>query len=123
MYSSDTEKNPTISLEENLKKALTEMIVLFLLSQKDCYIGELSSQIEKDSNGVLSIVFPYSAIYRLQQSGSIVELEKRIAPDGRRRQYYRITNAGQDRLEQLLSGYKRFSLGVANLLEGESRNG
>lgn len=116
MKSDETHKPPSSLLEENLKKALTEMIILFLLSQKECYIGELTDQINVRSNGVLSIVFPYGVIYRLQQSGDIIELEKRNSPDGRRRQYYRITVSGRERLTQLLEYYKHFSQGVADLL-------
>lgn len=108
---------PSLTLEENLKKALTEMLVLHLLSIKDCYIGELTAEISKKSNGTLNIVFPYSAIYRLQQSGYLTESEKRNAPDGRRRQYYQLTEAGRTYLEQLIAAYVRFSKGVAGILE------
>lgn len=117
----EQEKYPGYSLEENLKKALTELIVLFLLSEKECYISELTTAISTRSHGVLSIVFPYGAIYRLQQSGFIEETEKRNAPDGRRRQYLGITESGQIRLTQLLETYKRFSQGVANVLSEKGR--
>lgn len=117
--SNEQEKYPGYSLEENLKKALTELMVLFLLSEKECYIGELTTAISCRSQGVLSIAFPYGAIYRLLQSGFIEETEKRYAPDGRRRQYLRITESGQTRLKQLLETYKRFSEGVANVLGGK----
>ena len=110
-------KSPSFSLEENLKKALTEVLILHLLSVRDCYIGELTAAIREKSHGALSIVFPYSAIYRLQQSGYLTEVEKRSAPDGRRRQYYRITDAGQSYLTQLIDIYTRFSQGVADILE------
>lgn len=109
----------TLSLDENLKKALTEVLVLFLLSTKDYYIGELTSAIFEKSHGALNIVFPYSAIYRLQQSGFITEREKRLAPDGRRRQYYCITDAGREYLERLLLVYRRFSQGVSDILAEE----
>ena len=89
------------SLEENLKKAVTEMILLFLLSQEDRYIGELSEIIQANSQGSLSLVFPYAAIYRMQQSELIEESGKRIAPDGRRRQYFRITEKGKHQLAKL----------------------
>ena len=52
-------------LEENLKKALTELLILFLFHEKEHYIGELSPLLEERSKGALSIVFPYAAIYRL----------------------------------------------------------
>lgn len=118
MGSADSEKS--LSLEDNLKKALTEVLVLHLLSAKDCYIGELTAAIHDKSHGAMTIVFPYSAIYRLEQSGYLTESGKRNAPDGRRRQYYRITDTGRAYLGQLKEIYARFSNGVADILaEGE----
>ena len=109
-----------ITLEENLKKAMTEVVLLHLLSQKDCYIGELTEAITAKSDGALHIVFPYGAIYRMQQAGYIAEKEKRNAPDGRRRQYFCITLSGQAYLNTLLDIYKRFTKGIADvLLKGE----
>lgn len=111
---------PPISLEENLKKALTELLILHLLSRRDYYIGELTAELSEKSGGALTIVFPYSAIYRLQQTGCIYECEKRTAPDGRRRQYFRITETGRAYLAQLTAVYRAFTDGVANVLgEGE----
>lgn len=99
---------------------MTEVLVLHLLSKKDCYIGELTEAIATKSGGALHIVFPYGAIYRLQQAGYIAEKEKRNAPDGRRRQYFCITQAGQVYLDTLLDIYQRFTSGIANvLLKGE----
>lgn len=116
--------NAPISLEENLKKALTELLILRLLSGRDYYIGELTATLKEKSHGTLTIVFPYGAIYRLQQSGHIRELEKRIAPDGRRRQYYQITEAGKAYLSQLIAIYTAFSKGVnAVLAEGDGEHG
>ena len=70
-------------LEENLKKALTELLILFLFHEKEHYIGELSLLLEERSKGALSIVFPYAAIYRLTSAGYLTETKKRNAPDGR----------------------------------------
>ncbi|MGM9669550.1 MAG: PadR family transcriptional regulator [Faecousia sp.] len=119
MGADELRKQPPSALEDNLKKALTELMILFLLSQKDCYIGELTAMINRRSGGALTIVFPYGAIYRLQQSGYILELEKRTAPDGRRCQYYRITKPGRQYLEQLLDTYSRLSKGISDVLTKE----
>ena len=77
-------------LEDNLKKALTELLILFLFGEEEHYIGELSPLLEKRSHGVLSIVFPYAAIYRITQSGyrmdgcgSIMPLRRPAAPTSR----------------------------------------
>ena len=106
------------ALEENLKKALTELLVLKLLSEKDRYIGELSAAIHDRSNRALTVLFPYGAIYRLQQAGYIAEKEKRNAPDGRRRQYFTVTLEGKNYLDQLLGTYARFTQGIADILSG-----
>ena len=109
--------NNSASLEDNLKKALTELLVLQLLSERDYYIGELTSTLKHRSNNTLNIVFPYGAVYRLQQSEYIAEGQKRIAPDGRRRQYYSITPKGLQYLDLLRSIYCRFIQGVETVLK------
>lgn len=106
MLDTISDNTTTSQFEENLKKALTEMLLLYLLSQREYYIGELTDRLKANSAGALSIVFPYSALYRLQQAEYITETKKRNAPDGRRRQYYAITDAGCRYLEQLLRTYK-----------------
>ena len=110
-------------LEENLKKALTEMLILHLLAQKESYIGELAEALRERSGGALTVVFPYAAIYRLQQAGHITESGKRIAPDGRRRQFFSVTDTGKAHLQQLLKTYRAFSAGVDAVLQrGEEPN-
>lgn len=111
---------PPISLEENLKKALTELLILQLLSRREYYIGELTSTLQEKSGGILTIVFPYAAVYRLLEEELIIESRKRVAPDGRRRQYYTITDRGRAHLMALLDIYHNFSRGVAAVLaEGD----
>lgn len=92
------------------------MLVLYLLSEREYYIGELTAVIREKSHRILNIVFPYAAIYRLLDEGFIQEVKKRVAPDGRRRQYYQITDTGRDYLSQLLSTYRRFTQGVADVM-------
>lgn len=104
------------SLEDNLKKALTELLVLFLLCQREYYIGELTAEIQRKSNGALAIVFPYGVIYRMTRAEYITESRKRVAPDGRLRQYYKITESGEAYLTELLNTYRRFTAGVADVL-------
>lgn len=105
------------SLEDNLKKALTEMILLHLLSREEHYIGALSEIIQKKSGGSLTLVFPYAAIYRMQQAELIEESGKRIAPDGRRRQYFRITDVGRKQLDRLLHTYRLFIRGLEMIID------
>ena len=64
----------------------------------------------------MSIAFPYAVIYRMTKAEYIVESQKRTAPDGRLRQYYRITAAGAEYLSQLLVVYRRFTAGISDIL-------
>lgn len=116
------EKRTAASLEENMKKALTELLVLHLFSVREHYIGELSAQISKLSNHSLSVVFPYAAIYRMARAGYIREMPKRIAPDGRLRQYYQITEDGRAYLTDLKENYAAFSGWVSQILSWEGDN-
>ena len=106
-------------LEDNLKKALTELLILYLFSEKEHYIGELSPLLEERSHGVLSIVFPYAAIYRISQAGYLEETKKKTAPDGRLRQYYQITQEGRVHIQDLLTTYRLFFQGVDDILSGK----
>lgn len=115
---SDAKSGSSFGMEDNLKKAVTEMVVLSLLSQEDMYANQIMQMMEERSGGAVSIVFPYSALYRLINSGYIWEAYKKNAPDGRRRQYYQITEQGRDHLEALLETYRRFTGGLDVLLQG-----
>lgn len=99
-----------------MKKALTELLILHLLAQREYFIGELTATLNEQSGGVLNIVFPYSAVYRLQQSQYIAECDKRIAPDGRRRQFFTITPTGREYYQQLFAIYNDLSRGINAIL-------
>lgn len=120
---SEIKSGSTQGMEDNLKKAVTEMVVLTLLKGEDMYAGQILEAMEEKSGGRLSIVFPYAVLYRLISNGYIIEAYKKVAPDGRRRQYYQITGAGREYVAQLAGLYRRFSGGVELLLEGGEGHG
>ncbi len=103
-------------MEENLKKALSEMLVLALLHERDYYALELAPAIMERSGGTIAIAFPYAILYRMIEQKYIQELPKRIAPDGRRRQYFGITEAGREYFQKLWSVYRTFAAGVDRLV-------
>jgi len=103
-------------MEENLKKALSEMLVLALLHQRDRHAPELTAAISEYSGGAISISFPYAILYRMIDQGYIAELPKRIAPDGRRRQYFGITEAGKQYFREIWDVYRAFTSGVDQLV-------
>ena len=65
-----------LGMRDTLKKATTEMLVLFLLRQKNMYVYEMIQEIERLTEGVFTFNTLYLAIYRLQDHGYIEEAEK-----------------------------------------------
>lgn len=104
-------------LEENLKKAVAAMLVLSLLSREDMHAPQIIRSLEEESGRALTMTSPYMLLYRLIEKEYILEAYKKIAPDGRRRQYYQITEEGRGYLEALKAVYRRVSAGVEQLLE------
>ena len=104
-------------VEENLKKALVEMLVLALLYEREYHAPELTQALTDRSGGAVNISFPYAVLYRMIEQGYILELPKRKAPDGRRRQYYAISDAGRQYFRESWAIYKAFTAGVDRLVD------
>lgn len=113
--------NPVQGMEDNLKRAVTEMLVLTLLSREDMHASQIRQSIQRETGGVLRLASPYMLFYRLIENGYILEAYKKPAPDGRRRQYYQITPEGICYLADLLTQYHRVINGVALLLGDEEQ--
>lgn len=107
------------SIREALKKATTEMLVLFVLRQKPMYTYEMMQAIEVMSNGQITFNTLYQAIYRLQGFRYIREEEKVLSERNRVRIYFGITDSGRRYLEQLIGEYRAFIGAVNQILELE----
>lgn len=103
-------------IEENLKKALVEMLVLALLHEREYHAPELTQALADRSGGAVNISFPYAVLYRMIEQGYILELPKRKAPDGRRRQYYAISDTGRRYFRETWAVYRAFTAGVDRLV-------
>lgn len=108
------------SIKESLKKATTEMLVLFVLRKRPMYTYEMMQEIEALSRGAITFNTLYQAIYRLQNFAYIVEHSKQVA-DNRMRIYFAVTPEGEVYLEQLIEGYRVFTDAVDSIL-GLERN-
>ena len=117
-----SENRTSAVVEENLKKALVEMLMLALLHERAYYAPELNQALAERSGGAVNVSFPYAALYRMIEQGYIQEMPKRKAPDGRRRQYYGITHAGRRYFQENWAVYKSFTAGVDRLVEAVCPN-
>ena len=101
---------------ESLKKATTEMLVLFLLRRRSMYTYEMMNEIEALSQGVITFNTLYQAIYRLQSFHYIEEEGKVVSEDNRIRIYFAINEAGEDYLQKLIAEYRSFTAAVDQIL-------
>lgn len=112
--------NPA-NIQTALKKATTEMMVLYLLREKPMYTYEMMNAIEERSGGDIKFNTLYLSIYRLEERGYIREHDKVMSEDNRARIYFAITDAGSAYLDTLIQEYKRYTAALARVLELEQR--
>ena len=110
-----SKNDPAQGMRDAMKKATTEMLVLFMLRQKPMYTYQMAQDVNRLSQGILTYNTMYLAVYRLQERGYIQELEKRIE-DGRARIYLGITPAGLDYYERLRTEYSIFTAALEGLM-------
>lgn len=111
-----TNKEYSAKMSENLKKALTEMLILSFLSKKDMTIYEILTILDKQSNGVCRIQYPYGVIYRMSDRGYI-EIAGKAVSDDRRRIHYRITDLGREYLDKINEEYQNFIAGMNMIIK------
>jgi PadR family transcriptional regulator PadR len=84
------------TLEREWMRGAAPLAVLTLLERGEMYGYELVQALERTTDGILgmgqSTVYPL--LYNLEERGHVEPL-LRTAPSGRRRKYYRITEAGR----------------------------
>ena len=100
-------------------KGTLEMLVLELLQIEPMHGWGITEQIERRSNGLLSINQGslYPALYRLVERGW-VSSEWRASDNNRSARYYSLTRAGRKQLAAERAQWQKLSLGVNLILAG-----
>ena len=100
-------------------KGTLEMLVLELLQIEPMHGWGITEQIERRSNGLLSINQGslYPALYRLVERGW-VSSEWRPSDNNRSARYYSLTRAGRKQLAAERAQWQKLSLGVNLILAG-----
>ncbi len=102
-------------MQDMLKKATTEMLVLFMLRQRPNYIYQLTQEIERLTDKQLKFNTLYLAVYRLEANGHICISEKR-AEGSHLRVYYAITPQGETYYQALKQTFVSFTGVIDHLL-------
>lgn len=104
------------------KKAPIDLLCLSLLCEQDRYGYEMSQEISRRSEGLLSIpeAAIYMAMYRLVGKGYATDHREIVGGEkSRMRVYYHITDSGREYLRGVSEDYLRMAQGV-RLFLGES---
>ncbi len=106
-------------MNTQFKKGVLELCVLALLDRRDCYGYEMVDEISKSiliSEGTI-----YPLLRRLKKEGLLISYLKE-SQEGPSRKYYRLTDSGKEKKEELVEEWDEFSVGVNNLLHSKAVN-
>jgi PadR family transcriptional regulator PadR len=104
-------------MNTQFKKGVLELCVLVLLDRKDCYGYEMVDEISKNISISEGTIYPL--LKRLKKEGFLNSYLKE-SQDGPPRKYYKLTKRGRGKKEQLVAEWRKFSVGVNNLLYSEN---
>ncbi|WP_283128809.1 PadR family transcriptional regulator [Allofournierella massiliensis] len=106
-----------MGVSENLKRGVTELVLLSLLAQRDMYGYEMSQELQTRSGGkfILQESSMYPTLYRLEDKGYITVTKQQV---GRRRtrMYYHLEPSGQDYLQSSVAEYLAMQEGIRAIL-------
>ncbi|PYR44002.1 MAG: PadR family transcriptional regulator [Acidobacteria bacterium] len=103
----------TTSLERELKRGSTEVLILALLDERQRHGYDISRLIDKRSGGTITFhtASLYPTLYRLEDKG-LIEGRWVERAGQRRRRYYRLTPAGRKVLLQQRTIWETFFLAL-----------
>lgn len=107
-----------MGVSENLKRGVTELVLLGLLTQADMYGYEMAQALQQRSGGKFALQESsmYPTLYRLQDNGYISVIPKLVGKR-RTRMYYHLEPAGAEYLRASLAEYLTIQQGVYSILE------
>ena len=107
------------SLERELKRGTLELLLLRILADEPTYGYELVRRLGERSGGRFRIKEGtlYPVLYRLEDAGWIAPQWSQPAR-GVPRKYYRLTDSGAGRVQQLTEAWQSFSAAIDAVLAG-----
>lgn len=105
------------SFSAYFKRATSPLVVLALLRERAMYGYEISTEMNRRSEGEFTISVLYPVLYRLQEQGYI-EISITEIVEGRARSYYQITQDGLAYLEHTVQEYNDISAVFEKLMGG-----
>ncbi len=103
-------------MDSQIKKGSLELCILLLLSKKDCY-GYLVSKIIGEKLNVKEGTL-YLILQRLEKT-NIVESYKVSSSEKKVRKYYKLTDAGVEKMNNLINDYNAINNVIDSFINGD----
>jgi len=102
---------------EQLKKGITELALLSLISEVPTYGYNIIKELEKRTTGYFRVKGGtiYPALQRLETNG-LIKSKRRQTTKRQARRYYQMTEKGQQFLAKRLAEWENFSTTVSRLV-------
>ncbi len=106
-----------MSLQDQMRKGSTEILILSLLVEEPMYGYQLSQELKRRSGGYFAMKegLLYPTLHRMTQDGTVTG-EWRAAGAARRRKYYAITDKGRQVLSEQSAEWRAFTEKLLGLL-------
>lgn len=106
-----------MGVSEKLKRGVTEIVLLALLSQQDMYGYEMAQAMRERSHEKFTLLETsmYPTLYRLQDNGYISAREELVGKR-RKRTYYHLEPAGRAYFQKIFAEYMTVQQGVQEIL-------
>ena len=102
-------------IPSQMLKGTLEGCILAILSQRETYGYEISTQLAAYGFGTIPEGTIYPLLLRLEKN-NLVSASYRPSELGPKRKYYSLTQAGEEELQQFIQNYTELSHAVDNLL-------
>ena len=114
-----------VSISSDVIRGYNDTMILYLLSKNPSYGYEISKEIKalSEEKYVIKETTLYSAFTRMEKNGYIESFNDEDMSNGKRRTYYRITEAGREYYREKCAEWKLTKEVVEKFIEEEIRNG
>ena len=104
-------------IKENFKRGVMDLLITYMLSVEDMYGYQISLEIDKLSEGLITIKLGslYAPLFRLVEKGLVTERTELVGKK-RTRRYYHLTEDGFKYLDILKEEYDFMCAGVEKVL-------
>lgn len=109
-----------ISISSDVIRGYNDTIILYLLLDKPSYAYEISKQIRSlsEEKYVIKETTLYSAFTRMEKNGYVESFSDEDLSNGKKRTYYRITEAGRAYYQEKCAEWKLTKEVVEKFIEG-----